>query len=183
MKKTGIRLKLIVSFVCMLLIPGIVIGFMTYNSSLNTLQTQQENQVEEIITIMNQTIDNTFTLKSRDAEVLAGQIQGESVDNGSEDLAATFNQYFNLHDEVVSVYAGSEDGAFMEASTDEIEGEYDPRERPWYIDAMENTGEIIVSEPYVSAGADSDMVVTVSKALDDGSGVVGIDLSIDFIQK
>ncbi|MEF3331063.1 methyl-accepting chemotaxis protein [Oceanobacillus oncorhynchi] len=183
MKNTGIRFKLIVSFVCMLLIPGVVIGFMTYNSSLNTLQTQQENQVEEIITIMNQTIDNTFTLKSRDAEVLAGQIQGESVDNESEEIAASFDQYFNLHDEVVSVYAGSEDGAFMEASTDVIEGEYDPRERTWYIEAMESTGEIIISEPYISAGADGDMVVTVSKALEDGSGVVGIDLSIDFIQE
>ncbi len=183
MKKKGIRFKLIISFICMLLIPGIVIGFMTYNSSVNTLQTQQENQVKEIITIMNQTIDNTFALKSRDVEVLAEQVQGELIDNESEGLATALEQYFYFHDEVVSAYAGSEDGAFMEASTDVIEGDYDPRERSWYIEAMANPGEIIISEPYVSAGADSDMVVTVSKALEDGSGVVGLDLSIDFIQQ
>ncbi|MFD1451275.1 methyl-accepting chemotaxis protein [Oceanobacillus sojae] len=183
MKKKGIRFKLIISFICMLLIPGIVIGFMTYNSSVNTLQTQQENQVKEIITIMNQTIDNTFALKSRDVEVLAEQVQGELIDNESEGLATALEQYFYFHDEVVSAYAGSEDGAFMEASTDVIEGDYDPRERSWYIEAMANPGETIISEPYVSAGADSDMVVTVSKALEDGSGVVGLDLSIDFIQQ
>ncbi|WP_152655400.1 methyl-accepting chemotaxis protein [Oceanobacillus sp. CFH 90083] len=183
MKKKGIRFKLVLSFICMLLIPGVVIGFLTYNSSVSTLQKQQENQVEEIITIMDQTIDNTFALKSRDAEVLAGQVHGELVNEEAEALIETFDQYFELHDEVVSVYAGSEEGVFMESSTDVTEEGYDPRERPWYIEAMENTEEIIISEPYVSAGTDREMVVTVSKALEDGSGVIGIDLSIDFIQQ
>lgn len=58
---------------------------------------------------------------------------------------------------------------------------YDPRERSWYIDAMENKGEIIITDPYVAAGTD-DLVITVSKATEDGSGVVAVSVHLNHLQ-
>merc|ERR1712167_104838 len=71
---------------------------------------------------------------------------------------------------------------------------YDPRKRPWYIDAKAATketiqgrsyGETIISSPYkgYSLGI---WMVTFAKAIYQGTsllGVIGIDISIDNLQK
>ena len=54
---------------------------------------------------------------------------------------------------------------------------YDPRKRDWYKQAMENKGEIIISEPYPDAGT-KEMVITVAKATVDGNGVMAVDISL-----
>lgn len=154
-----------------------------YNSSVNTLELQQEGQVKEITAMIDQTIDNTLDLKSRDVDVLAEQISGEAVEEGSEELITALLQYLYFHDEVLTAFASTEEGTFLVEPSAEVPPDFDPRRSSWYVEAMENPGEVIISNPYATADASGEMVVTVSKALEDGSGVVGLDLSMGFIQQ
>ncbi|MER1998521.1 MAG: methyl-accepting chemotaxis protein, partial [Lysinibacillus sp.] len=54
------------------------------------------------------------------------------------------------------------------------------RERPWYIEASKNSGQTIITAPYISSSS-GELVVTIAKQLDDKSGVFGIDVSIQTI--
>ena len=179
----GVKRKLVISFSSILIIPIVLIGFLTYNSSVNSMQAQQEQQVNEIITLMGQNIEDTLALKSRDIDVFAENTRGDQIEEEDDELTIVVGQYLHFHDEVDKVYFGSEEGTLVIQPETELPDDFDARDRPWYIEAMEAPGELIISDPYPTEALDGDMVVTLSKALADGSGVVGIDLSMDFVQE
>ncbi|UUI02309.1 methyl-accepting chemotaxis protein [Oceanobacillus jeddahense] len=179
----GVKRKLIISFSSILIIPILLIGYLTYNSSVNSMQAQQEKQVNEIIDLMGQHIDETITLKSRDIDVFAENTTGDQIEEEDEELLTVFGQYLHFHEEVDEAYFGSEEGTFLIQQATEVPDDYDPREQQWYIEAIENPGELIISSPYETTAVDGGMVVTLSQSLADGSGVVGIDLAIDFVQE
>lgn len=56
---------------------------------------------------------------------------------------------------------------------------YDPRERPWYQEALkEENGKQVITKPYVAASTGK-MVITIAQKTKDGSGVIGLDMEID----
>ncbi|GIO24188.1 methyl-accepting chemotaxis protein [Oceanobacillus sp. J11TS1] len=179
----GVRVKLIVAFTAILVIPMIVVGFLSYNSSVHSMEDQQQHQVNEIVAFMNQTIDDTLDLKSRDIDVFAENTSGDQIEQDDDELVNVVRNYLHFHEEVEKVYFGSGEGTLVIHPETELPDGFDPRDRSWYIEAMENPGELIISNPYETEALDGEMVVTLSKSLADGSGVVGIDLSVDFIQE
>ncbi len=61
----------------------------------------------------------------------------------------------------------------------EVDPNYDPRTRQWYIDAQAQPGEIIRTSPYAFDGGQR-VGLTVAKSLDDERwGVVGVDITLD----
>ncbi|WP_439822971.1 methyl-accepting chemotaxis protein [Oceanobacillus sojae] len=179
----GVKRKLVISFSSILIIPIVLIGFLTYNSSVNTMQAQQEQQVNEIITLMGQNIEDTLALKSRDIDVFAENTRGGQVEEEDDELTMVVGQYLHFHEEVDKIYFGSEEGTLAIQPETELPDDFDVRDRPWYMEAMKSPGDLIISDPYPTEASDGDMVVTLSKTLADGSGVVGIDLSMDFVQE
>ncbi|MDP3813463.1 MAG: methyl-accepting chemotaxis protein [Pseudomonas sp.] len=73
-------------------------------------------------------------------------------------------------------YLGSTDGSFIMRPEDEMPADYDPRERPWYKDAM-TAGGTTLTEPYVDA-ATSELIITIATPAKP-AGVVGGDLSLN----
>ncbi len=59
---------------------------------------------------------------------------------------------------------------------------YVPTERPWYIKAVDNDGEVTVIEPYVDAQTGT-VVMSLAKALKGGKGVISMDIYLDRIQQ
>ena len=47
---------------------------------------------------------------------------------------------------------------------------------------MDKKGEVIISEPYVSADT-GEMVLTISQSTKDGSGVVAVDINLNYLQE
>lgn len=183
MKPKGIRFKLILSFFIILIIPGTIIGMITYKSSVNTLETQQKSQVNEVVRIMSETIDSAIDLKKHDMTIFAEEFNADRMKNDQESLAKELQQYKALHEEVTEVYiASAQDTWFAKEPQTDLPDEFDPRERDWFVDSMANPDEVIVSDPFMNASG-TGYVVTVTKALEDGSGVVGVGLSIDFVQQ
>ena len=66
----------------------------------------------------------------------------------------------------------------MQYAEGSVSNAYDPRERPWYKEAMANQGEVLVTDAYYWAGADA-VNVSIVKTVEGNSGeVVGVQ-SID----
>ncbi|WP_080872994.1 methyl-accepting chemotaxis protein [Oceanobacillus timonensis] len=181
-KAKGIRFKLILSFFLILLVPGVIIATMSYISSSDTIEGQTKDQVQRLTAVMDQTVNNTFALKQNDIDVLANVIT-EDVIEDTDELERRMSEYIEMHAEAPEIYLATTAGDYYMQPELEMEEGYDPRERDWYQDAMENPGEVIISDPYVTASGDGKLAVSVSKTLDDGSGAIGMDVSIDFIQQ
>ena len=60
--------------------------------------------------------------------------------------------------------------------------EFNPTERPWYINAIENKGNITIVDPYIDAQTGK-VVMTISKDLGDGKSVVSMDIRVERIQE
>nr|WP_239587131.1 methyl-accepting chemotaxis protein [Bacillus ectoiniformans] len=174
---------MILAFAAVLIIPALVIGWLSYSTAKQAVEQEVQTGFAENIKMLNSSIDQTLNVKIHDIEqfaniAVASMIKGEE----SPELRQKLAQYSQLHPEVYSIYAGTETGLFIEEPVITDTSDYDPRTRDWYKDSMSHKGEILISAPYpdVTTG---EMVVTVSKATKDGSGVVGVDLNLNYVQE
>ncbi len=95
---------------------------------------------------------------------------------------------FNNNQNISSVYLGTETGIFYRYSSENSREKFDPRTRPWYTDAINNTGNIknniIWQSAYVSKSTGK-LCMTCSKTFKNSSGeilgVVAIDMNLDDI--
>jgi len=82
---------------------------------------------------------------------------------------------------ITTAFFGTEQGNFFLDPKVQLPDGYDARTRDWYKKAIEKKGEVIITDPYVSA-SDGKITVTMAKTVEkDGKvvGVVGIDLDLN----
>jgi methyl-accepting chemotaxis protein len=182
MELRNIKTKLITCFAIVLIIPAIIIGTLAYMTAKDAVKAEMLAGFTGNINLLNTTIDNTMQLKMHDINTFSTNLtsklyQGDS----SPELRGIFTQYRVLHPEAEIIYIGTNKGLFIQEPDVGIPADYDPRKRPWYIEAMDKKGEVIISEPYISAST-NEMVVTISKAIKDGSGVAAVDINLNHLQ-
>lgn len=96
-----------------------------------------------------------------------------------------FNAYRLTHPAVNSVYMGRANGSFVRSHPRQRNTAYDPRLRPWYIQAASQGGKTVLTEPYPSVTEDL-VNIGVVRALVQPSGqvygVIGMDVTMDNIR-
>ncbi|MBU8880863.1 methyl-accepting chemotaxis protein [Bacillus sp. FJAT-29790] len=177
----SIRRKLLFSFLLILLIPSITIGFFSFINAQKKVEEKIEIGSKENVRIIDRFLTNQMKSKVNDASYFANKLSQTSFsDDEVQSSLNALNQYQSLHPEVVSVYAGTEMGEFMVYPPTDLPEGYDARKRPWYIEAKPMKGKAIITEPYVDAFT-GNVLVTIAQELKDGSGVIGIDLNLDAV--
>ncbi|WP_026585434.1 methyl-accepting chemotaxis protein [Bacillus sp. J33] len=173
-----IKKRLILSFVFILLIPSVSIGLISYFNAKQEIKGQIEISLEENVKVIDKLLTNFIDSKINDAIFYAGNLDGGfSSETNTPGTVNSFKQYKELHPEVISIYAGSNEGDLVIYPPADLPADFDARTRPWYKGAEEHNGEAFITEPYLDA-ASGDILITVAKRLKDNSGVVGIDLSL-----
>ncbi|MGI2708710.1 methyl-accepting chemotaxis protein [Bacillus cytotoxicus] len=177
----GLKTKLLVSYIIILVLPSIVIGWTSYlqaktNFNDTILETAKDN-----IKILNNVINKELDKKQVDAEYFTklfteASYQGDQVQNIQNKL----EEYNQLHPELEAIYTGSNNGQFIQSPVTEMPEGYNPTERDWYKEAVKKNGEVIVTAPYKSKTT-GNIVITLAKQNEDKSGVLGIDLIINDI--
>jgi diguanylate cyclase (GGDEF)-like protein len=85
------------------------------------------------------------------------------------------------HWDVNFVFYGTEDGGYMEVPRFQATAAYDPRQRPWYQEAMKNDN-IVVSDPYLTK-VTNEMVIGFTKKIRSSNGeaigVLGITVNLN----
>lgn len=179
----NIRTKLIFSFSVILIIPSMIIGLIAYSTAKNAVKEEMLVGFAETTDVLNSSIDNTIQPKVYDVEFFSKSITSQMYHGESGlKLGQQFDQYAQLHPEVLSIYVGSDTGLLIRKPQITMPAGYDPRERDWYKDAMKRKGEVIISEPYQDAGT-NEWEITISQSTKDGSGVVAVDIYLSYLQE
>ncbi|MDD2384457.1 MAG: methyl-accepting chemotaxis protein [Sulfurospirillaceae bacterium] len=84
----------------------------------------------------------------------------------------------------MDAYVGLEDGTMTLGSESKLPADYDPRLRPWYIQAKK-TGTLGITDVYMDATTKSPIVTIMAPIFREKSlvGVFGIDISLDMLVK
>lgn len=180
--RNNFKTKLIATFALILVVPSLVVGALSYNRAQIEMDKQILLSAANNVKLIDSIITGTLQPKIDDVDYLSKQIQSYMYQG--EDSPAVYhhlNTYTGMHPEVADIKLGTNTGLFVRAPKHALEGGFDPRTRDWYKNAMASKGKAIITEPYVSA-ITGQIIVTVAKATEDGTGVVGIDLGIEQIK-
>lgn len=173
-----IRKKLIFSFLFILLIPSITIGFFSYHTAQQKLQEKIQMSAKENVGMIDRYLTNYIKPKIDDTSEFAKRFNKDSFDPGNmNNSLSVLQQYIEFHPEITAAYAASEKGNLLIYPHADLPPGFDARTRPWYTQAKAANGETIITEPYIDQ-ISGNILVTVAKQLKDGSGVIGFDLSL-----
>ncbi|MBQ8927572.1 MAG: diguanylate cyclase [Oscillospiraceae bacterium] len=88
-----------------------------------------------------------------------------------------------------NIVSGQSNGIYAYIGGEYLDGEnwvpdegYEPTQRPWYRDAIGNTGKVVVVDPYLDAQTGMTMI-TLAKTLCDAKSVVAMDISMEQLQE
>ncbi|MBG9454578.1 chemotaxis protein [Lysinibacillus sphaericus] len=178
MKQLSLRKKLIFSFLAMLLIPTLLIGIVSYQSAGRQISKEQQASATESVRMLNTNITNTIEPKVKDVQYFSNKLHQSYLQEGkTTELKSLFHEYMNMHPEVELIYIGTSDGRLLDEPAQKYPSGFDPRTRSWYKQAIDNKDQVSITAPYVTQTT-GDIVLTITQALPDGTGVIGIDVNI-----
>ena len=136
--------------------------------------------------------DHTIYTENSDDFTNYLDVQGKGIQfsPGIEEQAIIelFNHFLEAKPQIDYLYVARENGSFvmnvpLQSLETPIENlfNFDPRERPWYQEAIEAEGELILTDPYVAPAGYAFFLTAASRFTDtngDTLGVLGIDLNI-----
>ncbi|WP_188206870.1 methyl-accepting chemotaxis protein [Alkalibacillus aidingensis] len=178
-KNWKLRSKLIVAFMLVLLIPSLIIGISSFQKAQAVLGDYILDTAGDDVVRVDDEITETFEPKFNDLDFLSGEVRRSMYDD-KDQIHDQFSQYIELHPEVSTIYVGTNNGEMVTQPELDLGSDYDPRDRAWYEDAMDNVGEVVITDPYEDAASD-EIMITIAKTTNDRSGVIGIDVSLSFI--
>ncbi|MGG1616461.1 methyl-accepting chemotaxis protein [Paenibacillus sp. NRS-1782] len=170
------RTKLIVSFLAVLLIPSALIGYFSYQGATTQLTQQVAGSVYTNLYLIRSNVNQYVSPIMKDLDVFATEIESNSLVSNQEALQAKLDVIVKAHPELDGAYLGNTKGEYVRSpkkSTD-----YDPKERPWYKNAMLQKGKVSVGAPIVSPTT-GNLALAVSRTLEDGQGAIALSLNLD----
>ncbi len=182
-KFNSIRTKLILSLVSMCVIPLIIVGYGSYTQSKSILNEKLKVTSQQTLSEVNDGIDNYFngfgsmiTMVSTNYNV----VNGDKSEPASY-IPALLQNLKESNDDIFSVYFATTDGKFQIYPNDKMPDGYNPIERPWYKQALEHKGQVIITLPFKDSQTGKN-TVSIARAVErDGKviGVCGMSVSLD----
>ncbi|MEJ8547533.1 cache domain-containing protein [Brevibacillus borstelensis] len=182
-KGFSVRFKLILSFALLLIVPTLAIGGFSFQSAKQNMEQEVLQGAKKDVELLNLIIQDTISPKINDVGYFSDHLAKQDfAASGPSLVKSRLDQYHGLHPELVSIYVGTENGFMIQSPDKKLPDGYDPRTRPWYQQAMSQKGKAVITAPYIAAST-GDMVVTITQSLQDGSGVVAVDLDLGKLKK
>ena len=186
-KKHGSRFafrNLLVSAIVILFFVGVIITYysMLYSETRQKIikngEMNSESSAEQINEYLSKGIDTVkLVCYTLDNMIRAGKSQEEILDFLINQSSAVVN---TTSENSTGIY-GYINGEYLDGTEWVPDEDYEPKERPWYIDARANVGRVAVVDPYVDAQTNT-VLVTFSKTLCDAKSVAAMDFSMDRLQ-
>jgi methyl-accepting chemotaxis protein len=173
----SIKNRLLLSFLVLLIIPSISIGYFSYQSANSQLDKRLSATAIQNVDMLNQTIDQIIQLESQDVDMLSKQLSSASADTNDLKTRQLIDGFTSHHPELEQLAIGNEKGGWMKSPDPGPDFEYDPRTRGWYKDAMKTPDKVVVTNPFVSLNSNN-VVISITKVLQDGKGVISVHLSL-----
>ncbi|TSI05956.1 methyl-accepting chemotaxis protein [Lysinibacillus sp. BW-2-10] len=179
--KISINGKLGIAFLLALLIPTLVIATTSFLASKKEIEKQIHIGANQSVLTVDKFIDKYVGPIVNDVKYVAKDFTNAELEEENwTTILITLEHYFNTSEGLISTFIGTEKGDMIQYPDLGLMNnkDFDPRTRDWYIQANNNAGQVIISEPHQSAST-GEWVVTISKKLDKGDGVFAINLGMD----
>lgn len=208
--KLSIRKKLLFAFtstiLTSILITCIVLGLQIRDSAITTFHTSASKELYQIDRAIGIFVDKALkmtTMIARDALVRRADDTLHNYVNETEtkapkdiirspleaEMARFFKNINAAHPEYVEVFIGTKWGGFVSSGDNEMPPGFDPRQRPWYIAAMETPDKASLSPAYMSTTGEAVISNMFPITAESGEiiGCTGLDVGLgvltDLIQK
>ncbi|MDD2482424.1 MAG: cache domain-containing protein, partial [Lutispora sp.] len=198
--KIGIRDKIILIMLVVIIISITSIGILTFNNAkaiiLNEVKQSSfktlENANDYFLRRFMSDMEHVVNYWAEDEEIISYRNKPSqpkmvrSIPSHFQDIADQWMGYIKGSPYIAWLYLGpEEDGSLFIAPLDTTMPEdYDCRTRDWYKKAVENKGKAVWTDPYLDAGEIGGMVVTVAREVESQSGIsgaVGLDIKLSRI--
>ncbi len=179
-----IRMKLILTYLVVLLVPSSIIGWQTYESASSKVEGQLLNNAAESVAAVNEIINANMQSKMKDIQYFAQQfsspaIHGLTAGDGSAAVQARLKEYAALHPDVLDIYVATSRAEMVHASDAKLPEGYDPRKENAYVSALKHGKGAVISPAFQTVNGET--AVAVSAVLEDGDGVVALNLNLEEI--
>ncbi|MEC0180338.1 methyl-accepting chemotaxis protein [Paenibacillus peoriae] len=171
------RTRLIVAFLTVLLIPSALIGYFSYEGATTQLSQQMSSSVYTNLYLIRSNVNQYVSPIMKDLDVFATEVESNSLASNQEALQAKLDVIIKAHPELDAAFLGNTEGQYVRTPKKEST-DYDPREKKWYKNAMQQKGKVFVGVPDVSSTT-GNLVVTISRTLEDGQGAIALGLNLD----
>lgn len=155
------------------------VGFSTYIDSLQ--RSVATKAVAEKISASGKQASQSIA-NWLNGRIMLTDVSAKGMEKAKDSAAKlAFLQNDVLTGQFMSTYFGDgADGAFITWPKQELPAGYDPRKRPWYLDAVK-AGKAVLTEPYTDASTGGLIITAAVPVNVDGkvSGVTGSDFSLD----
>ncbi|MGY4026951.1 methyl-accepting chemotaxis protein [Aeromonas rivuli] len=171
-KLLATSLGVVVLTVCLL---GSIVYFSLKSQTLNAIDSEARNYAGAYAEGIGNWMQDRRESLSAQVDVIARYPEADLVSHLQQTLRSGG---FGL------AYYGSTEGVMTRNDPSLNKGNYDPRERPWYQDAVK-VGGLIITEPYVSVTMQQLVVTLAAPVMQQGrlAGVVGANLALDKLIK
>jgi len=182
LKRNSIRTKLIISLVSICIIPLIILGFGSYNKSKTILSDKLTITSTQTLSEVNNGLIDYFKGFTKMVSITSNNpaIVNIDTDSNAEIITDILKSVKESDKDILSIYYGTASGKFDIYPEDEMPAGYDATARPWYKQALEHKGQVIITPPYKDV-VTGDNVVTIAQAVEKDEqvvGVIGVDLSL-----
>jgi len=194
----NIRSKLTLSFATTVIIPLLIIAAISITMTISRSsadfieRTQAElRQVDNGFQLFFQQVKNNVVYLANNQftqnlpenthnYVGASHMMSPEDDSVAENnLYNFYNNFGQSHTDLVYIYTGTKQGGFVQYPLEAL-GKYDPRQRPWYKQALASPNKAIVTEAYqdVVGLPVITAAITIKNNLNELLGVQGVDVSL-----
>lgn len=140
-----------------------------------------QSETAEKMEFLNMYLESYLETPIKLVEKTASSVSVAKTAAEKEALEDALEQKANSIEGILGLHVAFDGDKNIYSSKDlNLEEGFDPGTRDWYIKAKENPKDVIVTNPYIDA-ATGNLVVSVSKAMDNGIGVVLVDLNLSFL--
>ena len=181
-KLDSIRTKLIISLVAICVIPLIITGFGSYNQSKSILSNKLTVTSTQTLTEINNGLLDYFHGFSDIVSMTSKNpgIVNIDIDNNTESIMDILKGVKESDKDILDIYYGTASGKFAICPEAKMPAGYDATARPWYKQALEHKGQVIITPPYQDAVTGNNVVGIAQTVEKNGQvvGVIGIDCTL-----
>jgi methyl-accepting chemotaxis protein len=173
--------QILIPFLSLIIVSVLALSIISYNQSVRVVTKGLETEMQERMVGLNSTFELFFQNNEKIVERFTASNEISNYKTETDELLSSFSETAKVEESITSIYFGSAEGDMILYPVQELPGDYDPRTRPWYEDAVNNRDKVIWTEPYIDT-ATKTSIVSAAKAVYNGNellGVMSIDISIE----
>ncbi|WP_052380556.1 methyl-accepting chemotaxis protein [Paenibacillus camerounensis] len=173
-----LRTELMLFMITAILLPSLALTVISTSTSETELRSKMEETTNSSIHLLDKTLSQLVQLEIANVNSLAYQLPSSDMNAGAnaDSIREHIDQFKSEHPEIDIVAVGNSIGQYM-FSPDSRLGDYDPRERDWYIQSLKTPEKASLIDPIFSR-VTNNFILPISRALPDGRGAITISLSL-----